>query len=124
MDVEAELVWDTKVLNGLKKIPDDILYTIARETLDRSYPLIPMSAIPNHKGTLRRSSMSAGVRGSNGDYAIGSYTNYASSVWKMPDSTNWTTPGTNNKWFARALKKYQVNIIDTAINKSWRKDIL
>lgn len=124
MEVVAEIKWDETALKGLKKIPDDILYTMARETLDRSYNLIPMSDIPNHKGFLRLNTVSKGVRGGNGDYYIGSYTDYASYVWVMPEGTNWTTPGTNNKWFARTLKQHQANIINTAINKSWKKDML
>ena len=124
LEIEAELQWSETALKGLKTIPDDILYTMARETLDRSYNLIPMSNIPNHAGTLRRSSVGAGVRGGNGDYYIGSYTAYASRVWNMKESTNWTTPGTNNKWFARGLKLHQANIINTAIDKSWKKDML
>jgi len=123
MEITYEFQWNNKVLNGLQKIPDDILYTIARQTLDRSYPLIPMSNLVNHKGTLRRSSIGGGVKGSSGDYYIGSYTNYASRVWSMPESTNWTTPRTNNKWYARTLNKYGKTIIDNAINKSWKEDM-
>lgn len=123
MEVYYEFEWNNKVLNGLQRIPDDILYTIARQTLDRSYNLIPMSAIPNHKGFLRLKSIGGGVKGGSGDYYIGSYTNYASRVWSMPESTNWTTPGTNNKWYARTLNKYGKTIIDNAINKSWKEDM-
>ena len=123
MEITYEFQWNKQVQRGLNKIPDDILYTAAKETLDMSVPKIPMSNIKGHSGTLRRSSTAGGVRGGNGDYYIGSYTNYASSVWKMPDSTNWTTPGTNNKWYARTLKEHGSTIIDNAINKSWRKDM-
>jgi hypothetical protein len=122
MEVSYEFQWNDKVRLGLDKIPDDILYEVARQTLDRSYALIPKSNLKNHAGTLRRSSISGGVRGSSGDYYIGSYTTYASSVWKMTN-VNWTTPGTNNKWFARTLDRYGTTIIDSAINKSWRKDM-
>lgn len=122
MEVNYEFQWNPKVKSGLNRIPDDILYEMARQTLDRSYPLIPKSNIKNHAGTLRRSSISGGVRGSSGDYYIGSYTAYASSVWKMTN-VNWTTPGTNNKWFARTLDRYGKTIIDSAIDKSWRKDM-
>lgn len=124
MDVDAELRLNPKVMGGLKRIPDDILYTIANETLSFSENIIPMSKIKNHAGTLLRETASGGVKGGNGDYYIGSYTNYAKYVWKMPSSTNWTTPGTNNKWFARALKEHQATIIDNAINKAWRKEML
>ena len=122
MELTYEFQWNEKVKSGLNRIPDDILYEMARQTLDRSYAMIPMSNLVNHKGTLRRSSISGGVRGSSGDYYIGSYTAYASSVWKMTN-VNWTTPGTNNKWFARTLDRYGTTIINSAIDKSWRKDM-
>lgn len=124
MDVDAELKLNPKVMGGLKRIPDAVLYTIAKETLDYSQPITPMSKMKNHAGTLRRETASGGVKGGNGDYYIGSYTNYAKYVWKMPSSTNWTTPNTNNKWFVRALKEHQATIIDNAINKAWRKEML
>lgn len=119
----VEVVWNPKVMKGLTIIPDDILYTIAKQTLDLSQPLIPKSNTPNHSGTLRRATASGGVRGGNGDFYIGSYTSYASHVWGMPESTNWTTPGTNNKWFARTLKQHNAVIVNNAINQSWRKDM-
>lgn len=122
MDVNCELKWNPKVHFGLKKIPDDILYSIARQTLDLSEPMIPMSKIKGHAGTLRRSGFSRGVRGGKGDYYIGSYTKYAKYVWNM-SGVNWTTPGTNNKWYARTLKKYSSTIINNAVNQSWRKDM-
>lgn len=124
LEIDAKIEWNKTVLNGLKRIPDDILYTTAKQTLDLSQPIIPKSNIKNHAGTLRRATASGGVRGGSGDYYIGSYTNYAKYVWKMPSSTNWTTPNTNNKWFVRALKEHQATIIDNAINKAWRKEML
>lgn len=122
MDVNCELKWNPKVHFGLKKIPSDILYSIAKQTLDMSIPMIPMSKKKGHAGTLRRSSVRGGVRGSKNDYYIGSYTKYAKHVWNM-ENVNWTTPGTNNKWYARTLKKYSSTIINNAINQSWRKDM-
>lgn len=124
MEVYYDFQWDAKTYKGLQNIPDETMYAIAKETLDRSIPLIPMSNLVNHSGTLRRSSSGGGVRGTNGDYYIGSYTNYASSVWVMPqDTTHWTTNGTGNQWFTRTLKKYGKNIIDSAINKSWKDNM-
>ena len=117
MEITYEFQWNQKVKNGLKTIPDDILYSIARQTLDLSYPIIPKDT-----KKMSISSISNGVKGSDGDFYIGSFTNYASSVWKMTN-VNWTTPGTDNKWFARALNKHSKTIIDNAVNQSWRKDM-
>ena len=129
MDVSCEVKWNPRVQMGLKKIPDDILFVIAKQTLDLSVPVIPQSNITSHAGTLRRSSVAGGVRGGHGDYYIGSYTVYASYQYRgeRADGThvvrNYTTPGTNNKWFARALKKHSKTIVNNAINQSWRKDM-
>ena len=122
MDVSVEFKFNPRVQNGLKRIPGDVLYSIAKQTLDLSVPMIPMSNIVGHSGTLRRSSVSGGVRGNKNDYYIGSYTNYAKHVWNM-ENVNWTTPGTNNKWFTRTLKQHSATIINNAIYKSWRKDM-
>ena len=122
MDIDAELEWNTTTLNGLKHIPDDILYTMARETLDMS---VATEVIPMDTHRMKNSSVAAGVRGGSGDYYIGSYTSYASSVWNMPqESTNWTNPKSHNKWFVYTLNNHRQTIIDTAINKSWKKDML
>lgn len=118
MKISAEFKWNPHTQRGLKQIPSTILYTIARQTLDISYPIIPKDT-----GKMRTSSMAAGVRSSNpNEYYIGSYTRYASYVWDMTN-VHWTTPGTNNKWYARTLKKHGQSIIDTAINQSWKKEM-
>lgn len=114
MEVSVKVVPNTKTQAGLKVIPDRVIYSVARQTLDMSY-----STIPRRKGKLRTSSMSAGVRGSNGNYYIGSYTSYASYVWNM-EGVNWTTPGTDGKWYTRTLKRHGQTITQNAINKTWR----
>ena len=123
MEISVRLVPNTKTQSGLKRIPDRVIWNVARDTLDkaRSTEIIPMSP-PGTKtrGRLRSTSMAGGVRGSNGNYYIGSYTGYASHVWNMPDSTNWTTSGTNNKWYTRTLQRHGATIINNAINKGWR----
>lgn len=114
MQVTCEVVPNTRTMNGLKRLPDKVIYSVARQTLDLSYPIIPRDT-----GRLRTSSMSGGVRGGNGDYYIGSYTSYASYVWNM-EGVHWTTSGTNNKWFTRGLKRYGAVITNNAINQGWK----
>ena len=92
---------------------DKIIFGVASETLRQSESVIPMRT-----GNMRRSSMTAGVKGSNLNYYIGSYTSYASIVWNFPDTTNWTTPGTNNKWFARVWKEKGVLITTNVIERN------
>lgn len=122
IEIDAKVEWNNTTMSGLKRIPDDILFSVAKQTLDMSTQYTPMSNMKNHAGTLRRATTSGGVRGGNGDFYIGSYTNYAKYVWNM-ENVNWTTPGTNNKWFARTLKQHQATILDNAINQSWKKDM-
>lgn len=124
MNFTVELKLNKKVENGLTKLPDDTIYKIARKTLDMSQIHIPKSAIPSHAGTLRKATMSKGVRGSNGDYYLTSATNYASRVWNLPDSTtNWTTSGTHSEWFKWTMKKYHAQIVDASINQSWKENM-
>lgn len=115
MDVTAQIDWNPKVKNGLGIIPDKTLYQMAKMTLDMSIPTIPKDS-----GTMRRTSMAGGVRGGNGDIYIGSYTDYATYVWRMTN-VNWTTPGTNGQWYARTLKQHQATIVNNAINRAWNE---
>lgn len=114
--VSVDIRPNIKVMSGLKVIPDRVIYTVARMTLDQTRS---DGIIPRRKGTLRTSSMAGGVRGSNGNYYIGSYTSYAKYVWKMHD-VNWTTPGTDGQWYARTIQRHGQTIINNAINKAWR----
>ena len=116
MQVSYQVKWDNKVKNGLNEIPNDILYMIAKLTLAFS-----VATIPKDTNKLRATSVSGGVRSCPGGFYIGSFTDYASNVWKMNDSTtNWATPGTHSQWYARTLKEKGKVIIDNAINQSWK----
>ena len=117
MDVTYEFQWNEKTRNGLRRIPDSILFSVARQTLDMSYPIIPKDT-----HTMARQTVSIGVRGGNGDFYIRSSPEYASHVWKMTN-VHWTTPGTNNQWFARALNQYRTTIINNAISRGWKENM-
>ena len=124
MNYSVTVELNKKVQNGLRIIPDKVLYKMARITLDMSYVHIPMSKIPNHSGTLRRSTMNNAVRGSKGDYYLTSNINYAQRVWNFNDNTtNWTTPNTHSKWFEWTLKEYQKVIEDKSINQAWKEEM-
>ena len=111
--------WSPGAQNKLLNVyPDTIVYQVARMTLDMSYTTIPLSNRKN-AGQLRRTSMAAGVRGSNKNYYIGSYTDYAKYVWVMPDeSTHWSTPETHSKWYKRYWEKTGKNIINTVVERN------
>ena len=97
-------------------VSDKIMYSIARQTLERTFPHIPMS---RRKGVvhMRQTSMSAGVRGSDGNYYIGSYTDYAKYVWIKPKSTNWSEPNTFGKWYEEIWKKQGKSIVDSCVGR-------
>ena len=119
MDEDVIVKWSPGAQDKLiNQYPDKIVYQIASMTLDMSYTTIPLS---NRKGRgkLRQTSKAAGVRGSNKDYYIGSYTNYAKYVWVMPDeSTHWSTPGTHSKWYKRYWEQTGKNIINTVVERN------
>jgi hypothetical protein len=121
MDVVAQIDWNKHTLNGLIQIPDRIVSKVAKETLDLSETIIPADT-----HTLVETTMANGVRGGNGDYYLKSDpqtekgVNYATYVWNM-SGVHWTTPGTNNKWFARTLKIHGATIINSAIDKGWKE---
>lgn len=125
MEVVAKFEPNLKVEQSLKRLPDEVMFAIAKETLDFSIPHIPMSNIKNHSGTLRRSSGrgESGVHKTGEGYYIGSFTDYASRVWKMDDATtNWTTSNTHSQWFAYTLKRYGKTIIDNAVKQAWKDE--
>ena len=99
---------------------DMIISHIARLTLDKSYQIVPLSNQKN-SGRLRTSTMAYGVQGSNKDYTIGSKTSYAKYVYTMGPKTNWTTPGTNSKWFERTWKLVGKNLLSISVKNDGLK---
>lgn len=102
-------------------LPDEVMYKVARMTLDMSIKRVPMSRGKVTSGQLRRSTLVYGVRGNDGDYSIGSQTSYAKYVYKMPEGTHWTTPGTHGKWFHRTFKEHGATIIKKALDQSFKE---
>ena len=93
--------------------PDKIMYDIAENTLAITYP-----TIPELTGKMKQTSLAHGVKGSNLNYTIGSYTNYASYVYVMSKKTNWTTPGTNAYWFNEVWVKHSKSIVSEAVERN------
>lgn len=112
--VNVELIWEPGAKEKLTEdTPDKIMYEIAAQTLTLTEPTIPYRTGKMHQSTLAK-----GVQGSNCKYHIGSYTDYAAYVYVMPQSTNWTTPGTNAYWFRETWQKYGNNIIQQSIERN------
>lgn len=121
MEVIATFEPNLKTEHNLEKLPGEVMYTIAREVLDVTDSL---QYFPVLSGTLERSSMASGVRGQDNEYYIGSFTEYSSIVWNLPqETTNWTNPTTKSQWYAYTLKKYGQIILDTAINQTWKENM-
>ena len=110
---DVEIKVNPNLLSKLTQHSDKIVHTIAQETLNQSRKTIPMRT-----GAMRRSSITAGVKGSNMNYYIGSYTSYAKYVWQFPDNTNWTTPGTNNKWYERIWRERGEHITRNIVGRN------
>jgi hypothetical protein len=107
-----------KTFNKIQNAPDKIVYSVASNTLHRSYNTIPLSNRKNN-GHLRESSMDYGVKGSNAVYKIGSQTGYAKYVWVMNnETTHWTTTGTGSKWYINYLKKHGKQLIAESIKEN------
>lgn len=115
--VSTSVKWYPGKKQEVLEVSDKIAYSVARMTLDLSYTHIPLATYKN-AGKLRQTSTSAGVRGGQGNYYIGSYTDYAKYVWKMGTGTNWSTPGTNGKWYEEVWKKQRQTIVNTAIERN------
>lgn len=114
----VDIKLNKRTFDKIQNAPDKIVYSVASNTLHRSYNTIPMSN-DKYKGQLRRSSMAYGVRGSNAIYKIGSNTSYAKYVWVMNnETTNWTTPGTGSQWYINYLKKHGKQLIAESIKEN------
>ena len=96
MKVSANFNWDKSVKKKIEDMPDKLVYGIARATLDI---VGSMQVTPYLTGTMERTMYSAGVQKDSEGYYIGNFTDYASYVYKKPQSTNWTRPGSKAKWF-------------------------
>ena len=117
MIANIRVTWEKGAYDKIvKEVPDKIVYDIAAQTLSITYP-----TIPERTGKMRQSSLARGVQGSNKVYRIGSYTDYATYVYNMPEKTHWTTPGTHSQWFARTLRRNGATIIDNAVNQAWKE---
>lgn len=115
---ETKFEYDPSLKSNLDKFNDKVIYNCAYKTLNYTIPIIPLSDKPNTE-KLRLSTVAYGVKGSKGEYEIGSPTSYASRVYKMDDhNTNWTTGGTHSQWFERTWKEKQQMILQSAITES------
>lgn len=116
--MKAELKWNNQTRKLLKELPSKIVQEIALETLNVTYPTIPMSSAlvhNNNRGRLRRETVAKGVQQTGEKFYLESPSPYAPFVYNFNDATtNWSTPSTHSKWFDRAWEK-QGNAISTRV---------
>lgn len=115
---KVEVKWNNGAYETItEEVPDRIMYETARETLDLVFP-----TIPELTGKMKQTSLAKGVQGSDCEYKIGSYTDYAMYVYvKNNDTTNWTTPGTNSRWFHEYWEKHGKSIISSVVERNMLK---
>lgn len=112
ISTEIDFRWVPGAKKKILNTGNLITYAVARQTLDISY-----TSIPKKTGKMRKTSTRAGVRGSSGNYYIGSYTKYAKYVWVMPKNSKWTEPNTFSKWYEVIWKKRGKNIVLNCIGR-------
>lgn len=102
-------------INGFE---DEVVYRIARMTLDFTIPHIPYLT-----GRLQRASLAYGVQGGNRTYSLGATgeASYAKTVYFYPqESTHWTNPRSYSKWFYTEYKNQKEVITGNAVTASYK----
>lgn len=101
-----------KTMKELERLADKEVYEIARVFLDK----VETSKITPYKtGTMQRTMSSSGVKGSNNNYYIGNFTNYAGYVYARPQNTNWTNPLSEAQWFETYWKRNGKTIFENVV---------
>lgn len=118
----TKLVWKKNVQKELQKMPNKVVEIVARETLNRTYPTIPMSSALNrnvNRGRLRRETIAKGVQKNSNTYYLESPTYYSNYVYNMNNTTtNWSTPGTKSQWFSETWNKEGKSIFAKTIERN------
>lgn len=114
--------WNDRTKKLLKALPGKIVEEVARDTLDKTYPIIPMSSAlvkNNNRGRLRRETMTKGVQKDENKFYLESPTPYSLKVYNFNDNTtNWSTPNTHSKWFDRTWDKQGNSIANKVIGRN------
>ena len=114
ISVQVEVIKDMP-WSQINQYIDNTVYNIARKTLDYTAPHIPRLS-----GDMERAIAGYGVRGSGREYTLGdNITNYSKIVWNYPQKgTNWTNPNSYSEWFMQGFKRYENQIVSSAINET------
>ena len=100
----------------IKGFEDEVVYRVARMTLDFTIPHIPYRT-----GDLNKSSLAFGVQGQDRVYSLGAGVPYAKYVWNFDqESTNWTNPRSYSQWFLTEYNNKKETILGNAITISYK----
>lgn len=115
--MEVEISWEKELpVRDIDGFEDEVVYRMARMTLDFTIPHIPYRT-----GRLKNSSLAFGVQGNNKNYAIGDNINYSKYVWNYDqNTTNWTNPRSYSKWFLTEFNNQKETILNSAITNSYK----
>lgn len=91
----VEVKWNPSTKAKLEKLPDKVVYAIARATMDS---LIASQFTPWKSGKMERSMAAKGVQKDGSGYYIGNFTDYASRVYNLPQNTNWSRKTSKAHW--------------------------
>lgn len=114
ISVSADFKWNEKTRINLQKVPEKIMYQIARQTLD----LTGSSKVTAYDtGKTEQSMYSGGVKGDfESGFYIGNFTDYASYVY-VKSGVNWTNKNTKTRWFEYIWKRHGASITNQAIKE-------
>jgi hypothetical protein len=104
-----------KELNGFE---DEVVYRVARMTLDFTIPHIPYLT-----GRLQKASLSFGVQGNDKVYSLGATADapYARAVYNYSQTdTNWTNPRSYSKWFETEYYNQREVILGNSVSASYK----
>lgn len=101
-----------KTIQELKNMPDIVMYATARQFLDR---VGSSKVTPYKSGKMEGTMFSNGVKGSNKEYQIGNYTDYAGYVYAYPQNVNWTNPMSKAQWFETFWKSQGKSVLENVV---------
>ena len=114
--MKVEIKYNKTTMNKLEKLPDNLVYEVARQTLDR---VGSMKITPYRDGRMERTMFSEGVKKtSSGVYTIGNYTDYAEYVYGKSQNTKWTNPNSKAQWFDYFWRTQGKNVTNSVIARN------
>lgn len=102
----------------LKGFEDEVVYRVARMTLDFTVPHIPFLT-----GRLQKASLKYGVQGENMVYSLGATEDapYARTVYNYSQTdTNWTNPRSYAQWFYTEFYNQKETILGNSVSVSYK----